>query len=131
MCYAFFSFSNIIETPDGFCLIDWRQDFAGDLEVGDVYYDLAKLNHNLIINHDLINKNLFDPSPDNCYVLTHSTLNECRELLHSFIKENGYDLKKVEILSSCLFSISILLNHSLNSFGKQSKVLFLLSLYCV
>ena len=98
-----FILDNIIETPDGFCLIDWRQDFAGDLEVGDVYYDLAKLNHNLIINHDLINKNLFDPSPDNCYVLTHSTLNECRELLHSFIKENGYDLKKVEILSSIIW----------------------------
>jgi len=98
-----FILDNIIETTDGFCLIDWRQDFAGDLEVGDIYYDLAKLNHNLTINHDLINKNLFNSSPDNCYVLTHSTLNECKELLHSFIKENGYDLKKVEILSSIIW----------------------------
>jgi NDP-sugar pyrophosphorylase family protein len=98
-----FILDNIIETTDGFCLIDWRQDFAGDLEIGDVYYDLAKLNHNLTINHDLINKNLFNSSPDNCYVLTHSILNECKELLHLFIKENGYDLKKVEILTSIIW----------------------------
>ena len=98
-----FILDNIIETENGFKLIDWRQDFAGDLEIGDIYYDLAKLNHNLTINHDLVNKNLFNPSPDNCYILTHSTLNECKQLLHSFIKENGYDLKKVEILTSIIW----------------------------
>jgi choline kinase len=98
-----FILDNIIETDGGFCLIDWRQDFAGDLEVGDVYYDLAKLNHNLTINHDIIGKNLFNPSSDNCYILTNSTLNECKELLHSFIKENLYDLKKVNILTSLIW----------------------------
>ena len=98
-----FILDNIIETKDGFKLIDWRQDFAGDLEVGDVYYDLAKLNHNLTINHDLVNRKLFDPSPDSCYILTHSTLNECKELLHLFIKEKGYDLKKVEMLTSIIW----------------------------
>jgi choline kinase len=64
-----FILDNIIEIKDGFKLIDWRQDFAGDLEIGDLYYDLAKLNHNLSINHDVVNKNLFDSSPDNCYIL--------------------------------------------------------------
>lgn len=98
-----FILDNIIETSDGFCLIDWRQDFAGDLEVGDIYYDLAKLNHNLTVNHDLVNKNLFNPSSDNCYILTNSTLNRCKETLHLFIKENGYDLKKVEILTAIIW----------------------------
>jgi len=98
-----FILDNIIETEDRFKLIDWRQDFAGNLEVGDLYYDLAKLNHNLTINHDLVNKKLFDPSPDSCHILTHSTLNECKELLHLFIKEKGYDLKKVEILTSIIW----------------------------
>lgn len=98
-----FILDNIIETPNGFCLIDWRQDFAGDLEVGDVYYDLAKLNHNLTVNHDIVNKNLFNPSPDNCYILTNSTLNGCKEILHSFVKEHGYDLKKVNILTSIIW----------------------------
>jgi choline kinase len=98
-----FILDNIIETNDGFCLIDWRQDFAGDLEVGDIYYDLAKLNHNLTVNHDLVNKNLFDSSTNNCYILTNSTLNECQEILHNFIIENGYDLKKVKVLTSLIW----------------------------
>lgn len=40
-----FHFENIIEQDDGFKLLDWRQDFGGIVEYGDVYYDLAKLNH--------------------------------------------------------------------------------------
>jgi NDP-sugar pyrophosphorylase family protein len=98
-----FILDNIIKTQDGFCLIDWRQDFAGDLEVGDMYYDLAKLNHNLTVNHDLVNKNLFGPSPDTCYILTNSILNECKGTLHSFITNKGYDLKKVNILTSLIW----------------------------
>jgi aminoglycoside phosphotransferase (APT) family kinase protein len=112
-----FILDNIIETDGGFCLIDWRQDFAGDLEVGDVYYDLAKLNHNLTVNHDIIGKNLFNPSSDNCYILTNSTLNECKELLHSFIKENLYDLKKVNILTSLIWiNMAPLHEHPFNNF---------------
>jgi NDP-sugar pyrophosphorylase family protein len=98
-----FILDNIIETNNGFCLIDWRQDFSGDLEIGDIYYDLAKLNHNLTINHDIVNKNLFNSSPDNCHILTNSILNECRESLHYFIIKNGYDLKKVQMLTSIIW----------------------------
>jgi len=98
-----FILDNVIETDDNFCLIDWRQDFAGDLEIGDIYYDLAKLNHNLTVNHDIVGKNMFNASPDNCYILTNSTLNECKGLLHSFIKDNLYDLEKVNILTSLIW----------------------------
>ena len=98
-----FILDNVIETSDSFCLIDWRQDFAGDLEVGDIYYDLAKLNHNLMVNHDIVDRKLFNSSPEDCYILCNSTLIKCRNLLHDFIKENGYDLKKVETLSSIIW----------------------------
>ena len=98
-----FILDNIIETKDGFCLIDWRQDFTGDLEIGDIYYDLAKLNHNLTVNHDIVNKNLFNSTPDNCYILTNSTLNECKESLYKFIVDNGYDLKKVQTLTAIIW----------------------------
>ena len=98
-----FILDNVIETKEGFCLIDWRQDFANDLKVGDVYYDLAKLNHNLMVNHDIVDKKLFGSSPTNCYILCNSTLLKCREILHKFIIENGYDLKKVEVLSSIIW----------------------------
>jgi choline kinase len=98
-----FILDNIIETQDGFKLIDWRQDFAGDLEVGDLYYDLAKLNHNLTVNHDIVNKNLFGSSKENCYILVNSKLKECEEILHAFIIKNGLDLKKVKILTAIIW----------------------------
>jgi choline kinase len=98
-----FILDNIIETEDGFKLIDWRQDFAGNLKVGDLYYDLAKLNHNLTINHDIINKNLFNSSKENCYVLINSKLKECEEILHLFITNNGLDLKKVKVLTAIIW----------------------------
>jgi NDP-sugar pyrophosphorylase family protein len=98
-----FILDNIIETEDGFCLIDWRQNFAGRLEVGDMYYDLAKLNHNLTVNHDLVNRNLFNADSNNCYILTNSKLNECQQILHQFIIDNGYDLQKVKTLTAIIW----------------------------
>jgi len=98
-----FILDNIIETQDGFKLIDWRQDFAGDLLVGDLYYDLSKLNHNLTVNHDIVNKNLFGSSKENCYILVNSKLKECEEMHHSFIVKNGLDLSQVKILSAIIW----------------------------
>lgn len=98
-----FILDNIIETSQGFSLIDWRQDFAGDLKTGDLYYDLAKLNHNLTVNHGIIEQGLYNHSSENCYILCNSTLLRCKDLLHNFIIENGYDLKKVKILSSIIW----------------------------
>ena len=98
-----FILDNAIETKDSFKLIDWRQDFGGGLEVGDLYYDLAKLNHNLTINHDIVNRGLYKCDNGDCYILTNSKLNECRNILHKFILDNGYDLLKVEVLSSLIW----------------------------
>jgi len=98
-----FILDNIIETEDGFCLIDWRQDFAGDLSIGDLYYDLAKLNHNLTVNHDIVSKELFNSDSDNCFIYTNTILNECKIILDSFINENGYDLNKVNMLTSIIW----------------------------
>ena len=98
-----FILDNIIETKSNFTLIDWRQDFGGDLEAGDIYYDLAKLNHNLTVNHGIIDQKLYNSSPNNCYILCNSTLLRCKELLHKFIIDEGYDLNKVKLLSSIIW----------------------------
>lgn len=53
-------FDNIVRTPHGeICLLDWRQDFAGQLWYGDKYYDIAKLTAGMIVNHDLIKRRAF------------------------------------------------------------------------
>jgi len=98
-----FILDNIIEQEDSYTLIDWRQDFAGNLQVGDLYYDLAKLNHNLTVNHDIVSRGLLEHSRDNCYILVNSKLSECKEVLHSFILEKGFDLKKVEVLTALIW----------------------------
>lgn len=112
-----FILDNIIETKNGFSLIDWRQDFGGDTLTGDIYYDLAKLNHNLTVNHDIVDKELFNKDKDNCYILTNSILNECKKIFKKFCQENNYDYKKIEILSSLIWiNMSPLHEYPFNDF---------------
>ena len=51
---------NIIVNQNKYNLIDWRQDFARNLDLGDIYYDLAKLYHGLIVDHEVIRNNMFN-----------------------------------------------------------------------
>lgn len=52
-------FDNVLYDGNKFTLLDWRQDFAGCVEIGDVYYDAAKLLGGMILNYDLIRQNKF------------------------------------------------------------------------
>jgi choline kinase len=98
---------NIIVDGDGFKMIDWRQDFGGDLENGDIYYDLSKLNHNLLFNHEIVNNGNFSIEIKNnivkCDILRSDNLSNCRKILHDFITENDFDLVKVELLTSIVW----------------------------
>ncbi len=103
-------FENILYKNDEFetfCLIDWRQNFAGDMKIGDIYYDLAKLNHGLIISHEIINKNSFNVSIDRDMVKfdfnrKHS-LHCCQNVLKNYVIKNNYDWKKVSDLTNLIF----------------------------
>ena len=98
---------NIIKTSRGYTLLDWRQNFGGLLRSGDMYYDLAKLNHNLIVNHDIINNNQFTiDRKDNvvwCDILRSQRLIECQQLLYRILEERGLDSQKVRILTPILW----------------------------
>jgi NDP-sugar pyrophosphorylase family protein len=115
-----FILDNIIETESGFVLIDWRQDFGGLIDKGDLYYDLAKMNHNLLVSHDLVNKDMFINEQScesvSCDIACHARLAECRSVLSSFVKGAGLDMKKIDVLTSIVW-----LNMSgvhKNGFGK-------------
>lgn len=105
---------------DSFTLLDWRQDFGGQLERGDLYYDLAKLNHNLIFNHDIVNKNLFEIKlGDKVFVdiLRSHNLTVCQDILRQFIKEKGLDQKKVNVLTALIWiNMAALHHYPLNMF---------------
>lgn len=112
---------NVLKTKDSFCLIDWRQDFAGEINYGDVYYDLAKLNHNLVFNHDIINKNLFSinitKDSIECDLLRSHNLFACQKVLFDFIRKEGYDENKIRLLTPLIWlNMSPLHEYPLNIF---------------
>lgn len=98
---------NIIKTKNGYKLLDWRQNFGGLLKSGDLYYDLAKLNHNLTVNHEIVNKNLFSFKKNNNLVsvdiLRSDNLVACQKILYTFIEQEKLDQKKVAILTAIIW----------------------------
>jgi len=90
-----------------YTLIDWRQDFGGDTYNGDIYYDLAKLKHNLTVNHDILDKELYNIDIDrkdiNVDILRSNEKCECIKVLEDFIDEIGLDNKKVDIIKSLIW----------------------------
>jgi hypothetical protein len=96
---------NIIDGPDGFCLIDWRQDFGGNIQLGDIYYDLGKLNHNLVFNHDIVSAGRFSVGGDPMMIdinRSHRLL-ECQEVLMGWLEDNGFDPWKVKVMSCIIW----------------------------
>ncbi len=116
-----FILDNIIRTQDSYVLLDWRQNFGGLLNSGDMYYDLAKLNHNLTVNHDIIFKNNFSVKVRGkvvfCDIMRSANLVECEKILHKFILSEGLDLKKVKVLTSIVWlNMAFLHHHPYNFF---------------
>jgi len=106
-------FDNILVSRDGksqldkFILLDWRQDFGGLINVGDLYYDLAKLYGGMTISYQLIKKGefSFDISGSSIYYnyLVKNDLIDAKEMYQQFIKSNSYDQQKIKILTSLIF----------------------------
>ncbi len=102
-------FDNIIfdSETNAFKLLDWRQDFAGHVEFGDLYYDLAKLYGGIILNYDYIKLNLLSYSENENgifidFAQRFQTQNYLSLLSH-FIETNGYDLGKVRLLVALIY----------------------------
>ncbi len=100
-------FENIIKTKKNFILLDWREDFDGLKDYGDIYYDLAKLNHGLIIDHSMIknfNFNVFKQKDMVKIKFFQSKENQnCQKILFNFIKKEKLSILKVKILTALIF----------------------------
>jgi len=90
-------FENILicssSDEEPFALLDWRQDFAGELLYGDIYYDFAKLLHGLIVSHELIAKDFYNVSRKINKVsyefLQKNSMIECREYFKKYTHRKG------------------------------------------
>ena len=127
-----FHFENILysKSDKKFTFLDWRQDFAGNLSVGDVYYDLAKLMHGLIVNHGIVVNDQYNASWKDGEIKfdiqRKQSLAECEQRLNIWIQESNYDLKKVKVLTALIYlNIAALHHHpySLLLYGLGKKML--------
>lgn len=112
-----FHFENILwdSETQKFTFLDWRQDFGGDLHTGDIYYDFAKLLHGLIINHALIATARYTVdwrTDEIAYDFDRKQrLVACERLFHDWLLANGYDVRKVQVLTALIFLNIAALHH--------------------
>ena len=90
-----------------FTLLDWRQDFGGLTNVGDLYYDLAKIYGGILLPYNLIKDGMFsfEEGEKSVYYTyyTKNNLLEAKEVFERFVAENNFDLKKIKIITSLVF----------------------------
>ena len=112
-----FHFENILwdEKEKKFTLLDWRQDFGGSLEIGDVYYDLAKLLHGIIVPHDSIVKNIFSIEWKDKEISFNlhrkKVLVDCEQQFNMWCEKSGFSLSKVRILTALIYLNIAALHH--------------------
>lgn len=112
-----YHFENILydNKRDTFKFLDWRQNFEQSLDIGDIYYDLAKLNHGLIVSHELIAKDMYTVTwagdEINYDLARKQSLVECETEFYLWLKKNGYDVKKVKILTALIYLNIAALHH--------------------
>ena len=116
-----FILDNCISHNNKFTMIDWRQDFSGELEFGDLYYDLSKLAHNIVVNHEIIDKDLYTYSNQNNIInvdiLCKKSLIDCEKILFTWAEKQGFSLVKIKILRALIWiNMSPLHHHPFDSF---------------
>ena len=123
---------NIIHDGKDFKLIDWRESFGDSLDVGDLYYDLGKLYHALIINGQIVLKKGYNYSVSNnkAYVdyNTKSNLLLLLNYFEDFCKKNNLNWDNVELLGTLQY-IGICTLYKDFHEGKYGEFLFLLGKY--
>jgi len=112
-----FHFENILYSSHSevFIFLDWRQEFGGSLTTGDVYYDLAKLQHGMIICHELIAQERFHVKWQNGQIQfdfeRKPVLVDSEEYFLKWVSLNGYEPKKVRILTALIYLNIAALHH--------------------
>jgi choline kinase/mannose-6-phosphate isomerase-like protein (cupin superfamily) len=103
-----FHFDHIVyDGSENFYLLDWRQNFGGS-DVGDVYYDLAKMYGGILMSYKLMKKEenfscFVDQNIVNYDHKSEPILNEFKPIYERWIQDNNYDLDKVKLITSIIF----------------------------
>ncbi len=103
-----FHFENIVmENKKKFKFLDWRQDFGGFIKYGDVYYDLSKLFHGIIVNHKVVlDKKFSIIKKGNKIKLRIDRIKNYKSIIKYFfywLKINNFSIEKVNLITSLIF----------------------------
>jgi hypothetical protein len=120
------------ESKDKFVLIDWRQRFGNSTKIGDVYYDLGKLYHAIMINGQSILKDMFSyqrkGNTATVEFYAKSNLVYFMGIFEEFCGDNDYDWDTVELLGILqYFNICTLYDNFKD--GRYGDFLFLYGKY--
>ena len=100
-------FENIIKNNNTITLLDWREDFSMIKNYGDIYYDFAKINHGLIIDHKVIKNSKFDIKIEKKNIkikyFQSNDNKDCQKIFFKFLRENNFSVKKVKVLTALIF----------------------------
>jgi len=92
---------------DRFVLLDWRQNFGGQIAFGDLYYDFAKLWGGLHLSYKEIKKNEFNykEEADSCYYQysKHPHFDELSQRLEAFAKRKDLSVGKIRLLVGIIY----------------------------
>ncbi len=98
---------NEVDGKEQFVMLDWRQNFGKTFE-GDIYYDIAKMWHSLIVNHGMVKDNLF-----HCEVKANGEIEldihrtfidtECEDMLKGWLNNSAYDEIHAQFLTALIF----------------------------
>jgi hypothetical protein len=99
---------NILVGNDGrLIMLDWRDDFGGLTTCGDVYYDLAKVHHALIVSGEIIRSGQFNVDLDGDRVELRLLLREhLLRFLHIFeedVHRAGWDVDRMRVVSALTY----------------------------
>lgn len=99
---------NVIAGPEGFRLIDWRDDFGGLRDRGDQLYDLAKLVHTLELPESVMFAGTFRDEPDgtNGLIVTHEDTAQraaARAAFWTAAAHLGVDVRALGVLDALVF----------------------------
>lgn len=99
------------------CLIDWRHEFIkNEIEFGDLYYDLGKFLHGLIVSHEIVtSKEYLVDASDGGYVIDIQRsffASQCENLLAEWVVQKGLDYSLVKTITGLIFLNIAALHHS-------------------
>ena len=105
--FRFLSILLYDESTDAFTLLDWRQDFGGQVDYGDLYYDFAKLYGGIFLNYDYIKLNLltYSESGEDIHFdfAQRFQTGAYLRLLSEHLRDRGYDVSRVKIIVALIY----------------------------